>query len=86
MESLDLSRNAFNNSIFPFINAATSLRTLLLPSNNMDGLFPAKGMFLFHLYISSTVYFLMMYFLLLKISVLIFSVPLKLSLYHSSIW
>ncbi|CDY11072.1 BnaC06g23240D [Brassica napus] len=42
LEIVDLFENAFDNSIFPFINAATSLRTLLLPSNNMDGLFPAK--------------------------------------------
>ncbi|KAH0919314.1 hypothetical protein HID58_026974 [Brassica napus] len=42
LEILDLSGNAFNNSIFPFINAATSLTTLLLHWNNMDGLFPAK--------------------------------------------
>ncbi|KAG2267483.1 hypothetical protein Bca52824_062038 [Brassica carinata] len=39
---LDLFGNAFDNSIFLFINAVTSLRTLLLPWNNMGGLFPAK--------------------------------------------
>lgn len=56
LEILDLSVNAFNNSIFPFINAATSLITLLLPLNNMEGLFPAKGMLLFP-FVSNTVYF-----------------------------
>ncbi|KAJ0256436.1 Leucine-rich repeat-containing protein [Hirschfeldia incana] len=41
LEILDLSQNAFNNTIFPFINAATSLTTLILSWNYMDGLFPA---------------------------------------------
>ncbi|KAG2254185.1 hypothetical protein Bca52824_084321 [Brassica carinata] len=42
LEILDLSLNAFNNSIFPFLNAATSLTTLSLRRNFMDGPFPAK--------------------------------------------
>ncbi|XP_020890616.1 LOW QUALITY PROTEIN: LRR receptor-like serine/threonine-protein kinase FLS2 [Arabidopsis lyrata subsp. lyrata] len=42
LEILDLSSNKFNNSIFPFLNAATSLTTLFLKSNNMDGSFPVK--------------------------------------------
>ncbi|XP_010416261.1 PREDICTED: leucine-rich repeat receptor protein kinase EMS1-like [Camelina sativa] len=42
LEILDLSSNAFNNSIFPFLNAATSLKTLFLRSNHMDGLFHVK--------------------------------------------
>ncbi|CAL9240621.1 unnamed protein product [Arabidopsis halleri] len=42
LEILDLSSNKLNNSIFPFLNAATSLTTLFLQSNNMDGSFPVK--------------------------------------------
>ncbi|KAL0701704.1 hypothetical protein Bca4012_057826 [Brassica carinata] len=42
LEFIDLSWNIFNNSIFPFLNAATSLKTLFLRSNNMDGPFPAE--------------------------------------------
>ncbi|CAA7043228.1 unnamed protein product [Microthlaspi erraticum] len=42
LEILDLSSNKFNNSIFPFLNAATSLTTLFLRDNYMDGPFPAK--------------------------------------------
>ncbi|ESQ27742.1 hypothetical protein EUTSA_v10018093mg [Eutrema salsugineum] len=42
LKILDLSRNKFNNSIFPFLNAATSLTTLFLRENNLDGPFPAK--------------------------------------------
>ncbi|WZZ69006.1 hypothetical protein YC2023_080376 [Brassica napus] len=40
LEILDLSGNAFNNSIFPFLNSATSLKRLFLRSNNLDGPFP----------------------------------------------
>lgn len=43
---MDLSSNEFNNSIFPFLNAATSLTTLFLGFNKMDGPFPVKGVFL----------------------------------------
>jgi len=43
LEILDLASNKFNNSIFHFLSAATSLTTLFLRSNNMDGSFPAKG-------------------------------------------
>ncbi|XP_010471506.1 PREDICTED: probable leucine-rich repeat receptor-like protein kinase At1g35710 [Camelina sativa] len=42
LEILDLSFFNFNNSIFPFLNAATSLTTLFLKSNNMSGSFPLK--------------------------------------------
>ncbi|XP_019084997.1 PREDICTED: LRR receptor-like serine/threonine-protein kinase GSO1 [Camelina sativa] len=42
LEILDLSFNRFNNSISPFLNAATSLTTLFLRSNDMDGLFHVK--------------------------------------------
>ncbi|CAH8362310.1 unnamed protein product, partial [Eruca vesicaria subsp. sativa] len=42
LEILDLSGNALNNSIFPFINSATSLKTLFLRSNYMDGPFPPE--------------------------------------------
>ncbi|ESQ27743.1 hypothetical protein EUTSA_v10018074mg [Eutrema salsugineum] len=42
LEILDLSSNKFNNSIFPFLNAATSLTTLFLRDNYLDGPFPAK--------------------------------------------
>ncbi|CDY49131.1 BnaA02g16750D [Brassica napus] len=37
LEILDLSSNKFNNSIFPFLNTATSLRTLFLRDNYMGG-------------------------------------------------
>ncbi|VVA95235.1 unnamed protein product [Arabis nemorensis] len=37
---MDLTLNEFNNSIFPFLNAATSLTTLFLRDNNIDGLLP----------------------------------------------
>ncbi|KFK41847.1 hypothetical protein AALP_AA2G178900, partial [Arabis alpina] len=37
LEILDLSSNQFNNSIFPFLNAATSLTTLFLRNNYMGG-------------------------------------------------
>ncbi|KAF2605812.1 hypothetical protein F2Q68_00045561 [Brassica cretica] len=42
LEILDLSSNKFNISVFPFLNAATSLTTLLLQGNNMNSPFPAK--------------------------------------------
>ncbi|OAP15436.1 RLP15 [Arabidopsis thaliana] len=42
LEILDLASNKFNNSIFHFLGAATSLTTLFLRSNFMDGPFPAK--------------------------------------------
>ncbi|CAH8361322.1 unnamed protein product [Eruca vesicaria subsp. sativa] len=40
LEILDLSENLFNNSIFPFLKAATSLKRLFLRSNQLDGPFP----------------------------------------------
>ncbi|XP_024013592.1 probable LRR receptor-like serine/threonine-protein kinase At4g36180 isoform X3 [Eutrema salsugineum] len=42
LEILDLSWNNFNNSIFPLLNAATSLTTLFLRGNNMVDPFPVK--------------------------------------------
>ncbi|CAH8359173.1 unnamed protein product [Eruca vesicaria subsp. sativa] len=42
LEILDLTFNRFNNSIFPFLNSATSLKTLSLGNNNLDGPFPAE--------------------------------------------
>ncbi|KAG7572190.1 Leucine-rich repeat [Arabidopsis suecica] len=42
LEILFLSNNRFNNSIFPFLNAATSLTSLYLRYNSMDGSFPFK--------------------------------------------
>ncbi|CAL9234376.1 unnamed protein product [Arabidopsis halleri] len=38
LEILDLSSNAFNNSIFPFLNAVTSLTTLILHDNYVTDL------------------------------------------------
>jgi len=46
LQILNFSSNEFNNSIFPFLNAATSLTTLSLRRNNMYGPIPLKGMFL----------------------------------------
>ncbi|KAG5397831.1 hypothetical protein IGI04_019645 [Brassica rapa subsp. trilocularis] len=34
----------FDNSIFPFLSAATLLRTLYLESNYMEGVFPPQGL------------------------------------------
>lgn len=45
LEIMDLSSNEFNNSIFPFLNAATSLTALFLRNNYMGGSFPVKGVF-----------------------------------------
>ncbi|KAF8097590.1 hypothetical protein N665_0285s0021 [Sinapis alba] len=42
LEILDFTSNEFNNSIFPFLNAATSLTTLFLRDNKMVGPFPAN--------------------------------------------
>jgi Leucine-rich repeat (LRR) protein len=42
LEILDLSSNSFNNSIFPFLNAATSLTTLFIQSNYIGGPLPIK--------------------------------------------
>ncbi|WZZ68999.1 hypothetical protein YC2023_080369 [Brassica napus] len=43
LEILDLTLNRFNNSIFPFLNAATSLTTLYLRENcYLNSPFPAK--------------------------------------------
>ncbi|KAG7585608.1 Leucine-rich repeat [Arabidopsis thaliana x Arabidopsis arenosa] len=40
LEIMDLSYNRFNNSILPFLNAATSLTSLSLQNNSMEGPFP----------------------------------------------
>ncbi|KAG7533532.1 Leucine-rich repeat [Arabidopsis thaliana x Arabidopsis arenosa] len=42
LQILNFSLNEFNNSIFPFLNAATSLKTLSLRNNYMYVPFPAK--------------------------------------------
>uniref|UniRef100_M4DHF3 Leucine-rich repeat-containing N-terminal plant-type domain-containing protein n=1 Tax=Brassica campestris TaxID=3711 RepID=M4DHF3_BRACM len=42
LEILDFSFNSFNNSIFPFLDAATSLTTLSLSGNSFNGHFPDK--------------------------------------------
>ncbi|CAG7904576.1 unnamed protein product [Brassica rapa] len=42
LEILNLASNKFNNSIFPFLNAATSLTTLFIQKNRLSGHFPAK--------------------------------------------
>ncbi|KAG2308269.1 hypothetical protein Bca52824_028017 [Brassica carinata] len=42
LKILNLSWNDLNNSIFPFLNAATSLTTLFLQGNFRDGPFPIK--------------------------------------------
>nr|ACB59219.1 leucine-rich repeat family protein [Brassica oleracea] len=42
LKIMDLSTNYFNYSTFPFLNAATSLTTLILTYNEMDGPFPIK--------------------------------------------
>ncbi|KAL1188515.1 Receptor-like protein 56 [Cardamine amara subsp. amara] len=42
LEILDFSSNQLNNSIFPFLNAATSLTTIFLGYNKMDGSFPVR--------------------------------------------
>ncbi|KAH0874731.1 hypothetical protein HID58_072093 [Brassica napus] len=44
LEFLDFSANTFNNSIFPFLNAATSVKTLILQFNVMYGPLPLKGL------------------------------------------
>lgn len=45
LEILDFTSNKFNKSIFPYLSSATSLTTLFLRDNHMDGPFPAKGIF-----------------------------------------
>ncbi|KAF8106027.1 hypothetical protein N665_0148s0015 [Sinapis alba] len=42
LKTLDLSSNGFNNSVFPFLNAATSLTTISLRKNLISGPFTAK--------------------------------------------
>lgn len=41
--TIDFSHNMFDNNIVPFLSAATSLRTLYLDSNYMEGVFPPQG-------------------------------------------
>lgn len=55
LEIMDLSYNRFNNSILPFLNAATSLTSLSLENNDMEGPFPFEGVFPF------VTYFIMLY-------------------------
>ncbi|ANM60455.1 receptor like protein 1 [Arabidopsis thaliana] len=42
LTTLDFSHNMFDNSIVPFLNAATSIRSLHLESNYMEGVFPPQ--------------------------------------------
>ncbi|XP_006306633.2 leucine-rich repeat receptor protein kinase EMS1 isoform X1 [Capsella rubella] len=42
LTTIDFSHNMFDNSIVPFLSAATSLRTLHLESNYMEGVFPPQ--------------------------------------------
>ncbi|CAF2064743.1 unnamed protein product [Brassica napus] len=49
LEILNLASNKFNNSIFPFLNAATSLTTLFIQNNRLSGHFPAKVLYLLDL-------------------------------------
>nr|DAD30226.1 TPA_asm: hypothetical protein HUJ06_031694 [Nelumbo nucifera] len=42
LEVLDLSWNAFNNSILPSLGALKSLKNLFLSGNNLEGNFPAE--------------------------------------------
>ncbi|XP_010511092.1 PREDICTED: probable leucine-rich repeat receptor-like protein kinase At1g35710 isoform X3 [Camelina sativa] len=42
LEILDLSNNGVNNSILPFLSTASSLKTLILHGNFMEGTFPIK--------------------------------------------
>jgi Leucine-rich repeat (LRR) protein len=42
LEILDISENGVNNTVLPFINTASSLKTLILHGNNMEGTFPMK--------------------------------------------
>uniref|UniRef100_A0A0D3C221 Leucine-rich repeat-containing N-terminal plant-type domain-containing protein n=1 Tax=Brassica oleracea var. oleracea TaxID=109376 RepID=A0A0D3C221_BRAOL len=42
LEILDLSSNRFNDSIFPFLNGASSLKTIFLHNNLIEGPFPAE--------------------------------------------
>ncbi|KAL9310004.1 Receptor-like protein 9a [Arabidopsis thaliana] len=42
LEILDMGNNEVNNSVLPFLNAASSLKTLILHGNNMEGTFPMK--------------------------------------------
>lgn len=43
LTTIDFSHNMFDNSIVPFLSAATSLRNLHLESNYMEGVFPTQG-------------------------------------------
>ncbi|XP_058004792.1 receptor-like protein 56 isoform X4 [Hevea brasiliensis] len=43
LETLDLSHNYFNDSILSSLGALTSLKSLILKSNSMEGSFPSKG-------------------------------------------
>ncbi|KAF2283062.1 hypothetical protein GH714_043721 [Hevea brasiliensis] len=43
LETLDLRHNYFNDSILSSLGALTSLKSLILKSNSMEGSFPSKG-------------------------------------------
>ena len=43
LETLDLSRNSFDQSIMEFLGGITSLKNLILSDNDISGLFPSKG-------------------------------------------
>ncbi|KAG7653404.1 Leucine-rich repeat [Arabidopsis suecica] len=42
LTTIDFSHNMFDNSIVPFLSAATSVRNLHLESDNMEGVFPPQ--------------------------------------------
>ncbi|XP_057997832.1 receptor-like protein 15 isoform X2 [Hevea brasiliensis] len=46
LEDLDISYNRFNNSILSSLSALTSLRTLKIRENSMEGCFPIQGLIL----------------------------------------
>lgn len=41
--TIDFSHNMFDNTIVPFLSAATSIEALYLESNYMEGVFPPQG-------------------------------------------
>jgi len=43
LETLDLGHNDFNRSVMTSSSSLTSLRTLILASNDLMGYFPAEG-------------------------------------------
>ena len=63
LKILDLSENNFDNNIFSFLSALTSLTTLFLRSSYIGGPFPVKGVcFPFHIVcLSCDVYFVQLF-------------------------